>query len=89
MVSVKDREARISQATFLKTWCLNKGKGPAATIPPEGIKKIRDIWTGKIKICDLQEHLLIRDVDLNAMGNLSIAIAALAATLKIPHRQGA
>jgi hypothetical protein len=89
MVSVKERETRISQATFLKTWCLNKGKGPATTIPPEGIKKIRDIWTGKIKICDLQEHLLIRDVDLNAMGNLSTATAALAATLKIPHHQGA
>ena len=89
MVSVKEREARISQATFLKTWCLNKGKGPATTVPPEGIKKIRDVWTGKIKICDLQEHLLIRDVDLNAMGYLSTATAALAATLKIPHHQGA
>jgi hypothetical protein len=40
MVSVKERETRISQATFLKTWCLNKGKGPATTIPPEGIRNI-------------------------------------------------
>ncbi len=80
MGSVKDRETRISQATFLKAWCLSRGKGPATTIPPEGIKKTRDIWTGKIKICDLQEHLLIRDVDLNVMGNLNTTTAALAAT---------
>jgi hypothetical protein len=45
IVSVKERETRISQATFLKTWCLNREKGPATTIPPEGTKKIRDIRT--------------------------------------------
>jgi hypothetical protein len=89
MGSVKERETRISQATFLKTWCLNRGKGPATTIPPDGIKKTHDIWSGKIKICDLQEYLLIRDVDLNAMGILTTATAALAATLKIPYHQGA
>jgi hypothetical protein len=88
-VSVKDRESRISQATFLKTWCLNKGKGPITTIPPEGIKATRDIWTGKIKIHDLQSQLLIRNVTLTAMGKLSKATAALAASLKYPHHQGA
>ena len=79
-VSVKNRESRISQATFLKTWCLNKGKGPITTIPPEGIKATRDVWIGKIKIHDLQAQLLIRNVTLTAMGKLSKATAALAAS---------
>jgi hypothetical protein len=88
-VCVGDRENRISQATFLKTWCLNKGKGPTTTIPPEGIKTTRDVWSGKIKTHDLQAQLLIRNVNLNAMGKLSKATAALAASLKYPHHQGA
>ena len=88
-VREKEREIRISQATFLKTWCLNKGKGPTTTIPPEGIKATRDVWSGKIKMHDLQSQLLIRNVTLNAMGKLSKATAALAASLKYPHHQGA
>ena len=88
-VRVRERETRISQATFLKTWCLNKGKGPTTTIPPEGIKIVRDVWSGKIKIHDLHAQLLIRNVSLNAMGKLSKATAALAASLKYPHHQGA
>ena len=86
---VKERESRVSQATFLKTWCLNKGKSPTTTIPPEGIKTTRDIWSGKIKTHDLQAQLLIRNVILSAMGKLSKATAALAASLKYPHHQGA
>jgi hypothetical protein len=39
--------------------------------PSEGIRKVRDIWSGKIKVCDLQDHLLIRSFELNASGNLS------------------
>ncbi len=88
-VRVREREIRISQATFLTTWCLNKGKGPTTTIPPEGIKIVRDVWLGKIKIHDLQAQLFIRNVSLNAMGKLSKATAALAASLKYPHHQGA
>ncbi len=65
MVNEKEREIRISQATFLKTWCLNRGKGPATTIPQEGIKATRDIGSDKVKTHDLQEHLLIRNVMWN------------------------
>jgi hypothetical protein len=39
-----ERENNISQASFLKTWCLNGGRGPVTTTPPEGIKETRDIW---------------------------------------------
>jgi hypothetical protein len=65
------RRWKISQALFLKTWCLNEGKRPATTTPPEGTRKVRDIWSVKIKVSDLQECLLIRNVELNASGNLS------------------
>ncbi len=84
-----DREFRILQATFLKTWCLNKGKGPITTIPPKGIRETRDIWVGKIKISDLNDQLLIRNVELSALGNLSKTTAAIVATLRYPHHQGA
>ncbi len=70
-------------------WCLYKGKGSTTTIPPEGIKVTRNVWSGKIKTHDLQAQLLIRNVILNAMGKLSKATAALAASLKYPHHQGA
>jgi hypothetical protein len=33
--SPAERKNNISQALFLKTWCLNGGKGPATTTPPE------------------------------------------------------
>jgi hypothetical protein len=66
-----DRDLRILQATFLKTWCLNKGKGAITTIPPEGIREICDTWAGKIKISELIDQLLVRNVELSALGNLS------------------
>jgi hypothetical protein len=87
--SSAERKNNISRALFLKTWCLNGGKGPATTTPPEGIKKVRDIWSGKIKVSDLQELLLVRNVELNASGNLSNDTAEIASKLKYPHHQGA
>ncbi len=41
--SPAERKNNISRALFLKTWCLNGGKGPATTTPPEGTRRIRDI----------------------------------------------
>jgi hypothetical protein len=43
---------------------------------------VRDIWSGKIKTSDLQVCLLIRNVDLNASGNLSNDTAEIASKLK-------
>ena len=87
--SPAERRNNISRALFLKTWCLNGGKGPTTTTPPEGIRKVRDIWSGKIKVNDLQECLLIRNVELDASGNLSNDTAEIASKLKYPHHQGA
>ncbi len=81
----QDRKINISMATFFKTWCLNKGRGPITIIPPEGIRRTRDIWSGKIKICDLQESLLVRYVDVEHCGKLSEPTCEIASKLKFPH----
>ena len=87
--SVKDRKSRLEQAIFLKTWCLNKGKGPATTEVPKGAAKRRNVWSGEIQIGHLKDHLLIRDVKLSALGKLDSKTVALASTLDIHHHQGA
>jgi hypothetical protein len=84
-----ERENNISQAVFLKTWSLPGSGGYATTIPPAGIRKTRDIWSGKIKMGDLHDHLLIRNVELNDHGKLSILTVLLASKLRYPHHQGA
>jgi hypothetical protein len=80
-----ERKNNISQALFLKTSCLNGGRGPVTTTPPEEIRAVKDIWSGKIKIDDLQEHLLIRNVEFSESGNLSQITAKIASKLKYPH----
>ncbi len=44
VASLKERNRHITQAVFLKTWCIRGGSGYATTVPPEGIRKTRDIW---------------------------------------------
>ncbi len=76
--SLSERGGQISQAIFLKTWGILGSGGYATTEPPEGIRKTRDIWSGKIKMCDLQDHLLVRNVELDDHGRLCIATVLLA-----------
>ncbi len=87
--SLSDRDKHISQAIFLKTWSILGGGGYAITEPPKGIRETRDIWSGKIKLCDLLDHLLVRNVELDDRGRLSIATVLLASKLKYPRHQGA
>jgi hypothetical protein len=83
-----EREYNITQAVFLKTWCLPGSRGYATTISPEGVSKTRDIWSGTIKVSDLNDHLLIRNVGLQDDGKLSSATVVLVSKLKYPHHQG-
>jgi hypothetical protein len=87
--SLSERDGQISQAIFLKTWSILGSGGYATTEPPKGIRKTRDIWSGKSKMCDLQDNLLLRNVELDDHGRLSIATVLLAFKLKYPHHQGA
>jgi hypothetical protein len=86
--SLKKRERHTTQAVFLRTWCIRGGSGCSTTEPPEGIRKTRDIWSGKIKMSDLQDHLLVRDVALDDHGRLSVDTVFLASKLIYPHHQG-
>ncbi len=89
VASLKERNRHITQVVFLKTWCNRGSSGCVTTEPPEGIRLTRDIWSGKIKISDLQDHLLVRDVALDDHGGLSVDTVFLASKLKYHHHQGA
>ena len=88
--SVKDRKARLSEALFLRTWCLSGGKGLPSTTPPTSkCAKMNHLWWGKIPIEVIENYILIRDVGLDASGKLDKITLNLAAKLQIPHHVGA
>ncbi len=81
---------RLREATFLRTWCLEKGKGLPTTTPPASAHgKLNHLWWGRIPLEDLHKHVLIRGVGLSAMGKLDRETIKLAALLEIPHHEGA
>jgi hypothetical protein len=83
----KERLLRIQEAIFLKTWALPTGE--ATTIDPALSRKRNKLWTGQVPCKFLDEVLLLRNVGLTALGNLTPASASLAAGLKIAHQVGA
>jgi hypothetical protein len=84
------RRKRLKEATFLRTWCLEKGKGLPTTTPPTSAHgKINHLWWGRIPIEDLYKHVLIRGIGLSALGKLDGETIKLAAQLEIPHHEGA
>jgi len=81
---------RLKEATFLRTWCLEKGKGLPTTTPPTTVHgKLNHLWWGRIPLEDLNKHVLIRGVGLSALGKLDRETIRLAALLEIPHHEGA
>jgi hypothetical protein len=88
--TVRDRKERLREALFLRTWCLNGGKGDPTTTPPATkYARMNHLWWGKIPMEAVSSHILIRDVGLDATGKLDQATLNLAAKLKIPHHVGA
>ena len=84
------KRKRLREATFLRTWCLEKGKGLPTTTPPTSAHgKINHLWWGRIPNEDLQKHVLIRGIGLSALGKLDGETIKLAAQLEIPHHEGA
>jgi hypothetical protein len=64
---VKDRKERLSEALFLRTWCLSGGKElPSTTPPTTKHARMKHPWWGKISLEIIAEHILIRDVRLDA-----------------------
>ncbi len=88
--TVRDRKERLSEALFLRTWCLNGGKGDPTTTPPSTkYARFNHLWWGKIPTEAVSSRILIRDVGLDATGKLDQATLKLAAKLKLPHHVGA
>ncbi len=75
---------------FLRTWCLSGGKGEPFTSPPSTKHaRTNHLWWGKVPMEDVTNHILVRDVGLDATGKLDNITIKLASNLKIPHHQGA
>ena len=84
------REERLKEAHFLRTWCLDRGKGLPTTIPPAtNHGRMKYLWWGRIPLEDIDRHVLIRGVGLSALGKLDRTSRELAAKLDIPHHVGA
>ena len=87
--TISQRTKLLEKARFLRTWCLERGKGEAVTNPPKSVHRTRDLWTGKIPLREWDDHVLIRNVGLNSLGTLDKSTIKLAASLELPHHLGA
>jgi hypothetical protein len=88
--SVEERSRSIEAATFMRTWCLDKGTGLPTTTPPlTSHGRLKHLWWGRIPMEDVNKHILIRSVGLSALGRLDSTTIRLAAELDIPHHKGA
>jgi hypothetical protein len=85
--SYEEELGRIQEAIFLKTWSIPTGE--STTVEPASFKKRNKPWTGQIPLKFLDDVLLIRNVGLTALGNLTSPTAILAANLKMAHQVGA
>ncbi len=79
------------KVAFLRTWCKDKGKGVATTVPPKHLKGLEKyLWKWRLPINELDlQLLLVRNVGLDANGCLCKASRILASALKFPHHVGA
>jgi hypothetical protein len=88
--SVMERSKSIKAATFLRTWCLDKGTGLPTTTPPlTSHGRLNHLWWGRIPMEDVDKHILSRGIGLSALGKLDSTTIKMAAKLDIPHHEGA
>ena len=88
--SKRERVKSLEGIAFLRTWCKDKGKGIATTVPPKHLKgKEKHLWTWRLPVGETDQLLLVRNVRMDKGGCLSKATKDLAATLKFAHHVGA
>ena len=85
--SLKDKIARLKDSVFAKTWVLYTGM-PTSDVTI-GSTKNANLWTGKLPIDEWDELVLVRNIGLNSVGVLNSTSIKLAASLDIPHHEGA
>ncbi len=89
-VSKGERVKSLKGISFLRTWCKDKGKGIATTVPPKHLKgKEKYLWKWRLPVGETDQLLLVRNVRLDQDGCLCKATKDLAATLKFAHHVGA
>ncbi len=87
---ITQRNERLEEASFLRTWCLDRGKGLPTTTPPStNYGKMKHLWWGRIPLEDVFKHILVRGVGLSALGKFDEDTIKLAANLNTPHHEGA
>ena len=88
--SQDSRINRLADISFLRTWCLENGRGKATTKPPKrAVRRTKDLWKGQLPNIELDRTILVRNVGMTGAGVLDITPAALASKLNMPHHQGA
>jgi hypothetical protein len=50
---------------------------------------VERLWRGRIPVEHLNDHILVRDIGLNARGKMDRVTREIAAGLNIPHNCGA
>ncbi len=81
-----ERVGALKGVTFLRTWCKDKGKGIATTIPPAHLKgKEKYLWKWRLPVGETDQLLLVRNVCLDQEGCLCKATKELTAALKFAH----
>jgi hypothetical protein len=81
-----ERVRALKGIAFLRTWCKDKGKGIATTIPPAYLKgKEKYLWKWRLPVGETDQLLLVRNVCLDQDGGLCKATKELAAALKFAH----
>ena len=84
------RKQALEEATFLRTWCLQQGRGAATTIPPKGeAHRTKHLWTGEIPLKDLGQYVQVRNVGLDSQGKMNSSTVNLVIKMDIPHLVGA
>jgi hypothetical protein len=86
--SRKARTTNLAHAKFKTTWVMAPS-GLPTIIDPRASKTRSQLYTGKIPIGELDQHLLVRNVALKPSGRLSPQTLGLAARLPKPHHKGA
>ena len=88
--TILEKQRRFKAANFLRTWCLDSGKGlPTTTPPTSNHGKMKYLWWGRIPLEDVEKHILVRNIGISALGKLDEETMKLAAQLNIPHHEGA
>jgi hypothetical protein len=87
--SVQKRLERLSGICFRRTWHVRFGKhvGRATYKPPYPNNEDLQVWKGVVNNSDLDGMLLLRNVRIDAEGNLDEASLRLAPQLSISHEK--